>query len=242
MSPATNSASNGNHLLASLGSSDIGLLRADLEAREFKLNQPMEEPDRPIRYVYFPDAGIISVTAAANGDREIEIGIIGREGGTGGAITLGNDRSPHKTYVQVAGNGQRITADKFRRALNKSESFRLLMMKSVAAFNVQTAHTAVANARGHLEERLARWLLMAHDRIDGDELALTHEFLAIMLAVRRSGVTTALQEFVRKGHIKAGRGVITILDREALEQIANSYYGTPEREWKRLMSESRSSR
>ena len=179
MSPKENSASNGNRLLASLGPSDADLVRPDLEPRELKINQPIEEPNRPIRHVCFPDAGILSVVASISGDRDIEIGIIGREGVSGGAVALGNDRSPHKTYVQVAGTGHRITAEKFRRALNTSETFRMLMMKSVAAFNVQTAHTAVANARAHLEERLARWLLMAHDRIDGDEVALTHEFLVL---------------------------------------------------------------
>jgi CRP-like cAMP-binding protein len=239
VSPKANSSSNGNRLLASLGPGDIDLLRPDLEPRELQINQVIEEPNRPIRHVCFPDAGILSVVASFNGDRGIEIGLIGREGVSGGAVALGNDRSPHKTYVQVAGTGHRITAEKFRRALNASEAFRMLMMKSVAAFNVQTAHTAVANGRAHLEERLARWLLMAHDRIDGDEVALTHEFLSLMLAVRRSGVTTALQEFVRKGHIKTGRGVITILDRAALEEVANSYYGVPESELRRLMGEVR---
>jgi CRP-like cAMP-binding protein len=239
MSPKSDSALNGNRLLAALASSDIALLRPDLESRTFAVHHVMEEPNKPIRYVHFMDAGVASVVATINGDRNVEIGIIGREGVTGAAVVMGNDRSPHSTYTQIAGTGQRITAAKFRRAMDSSGSIRAIVMKSVSAFNVQTAHTAIANARATIEQRLARWLLMAHDRVDGDDLPLTHEFLSLMLAVRRSGVTEALNSFGKKKLIRSGRGKITILNREGIEEIANGFYGVPENELRRLMSEGR---
>jgi CRP-like cAMP-binding protein len=102
------------------------------------------------------------------------------------------------------------------------------------AFSVQTTCTALANGRSKIEERLARWILMARDRIDIDELALTHEFLSLMLGVRRSGVTVALHLLVRAGLIQAHRGIITILDRQGLEDISNGSYGVPEAEYQRL--------
>ena len=102
---------------------------------------------------------------------------------------------------------------------------------------VQTAHTALANGRAKLEERLARWLLMAHDRLDGDAVPLTHEFLAVMLGVRRAGVTVALHSFERRGFIATRRGQLTVINRPGIEQVAGSFYGIPEAELKRLMSE-----
>jgi CRP-like cAMP-binding protein len=101
---------------------------------------------------------------------------------------------------------------------------------------VQTASTVLANGRARIPERLARWLLMAGDRVNGDQIALTHEFLATMLGVNRSGVTTALLEFERRGLVRGARGVITILDRSALVTEANGYYGTAEAELERVFA------
>jgi CRP-like cAMP-binding protein len=110
------------------------------------------------------------------------------------------------------------------------------MLHYAHVFMVQTAQTALANGRSKVEERLARWLLMAHDRVGGDDLNLTHEFLGIMLGVRRSGVTVALGSLEDSGHIRASRGVITILNRKALERAAGGIYGVAEAEFKRLFS------
>jgi CRP-like cAMP-binding protein len=108
------------------------------------------------------------------------------------------------------------------------------MLRYGHAFVVQTGHTAMANGRSKVEERLARWLVMAHDRLDGDELPLTHEFLAIMLGVRRPGVTVALNLLEKDGLIDANRGVISIIDRKGLEEKSNGAYGVPEAEFRRL--------
>jgi CRP-like cAMP-binding protein len=100
---------------------------------------------------------------------------------------------------------------------------------------VQTAHTAIANAQARLDERLARWLLMAHDRVSGNDVALTHEFLSLMLGVRRAGVTEAIQVLERQNLIRAGRGVITLRNRKRIEKIAGNFYGSPEAEYRRLL-------
>src|SRR5581483_3880969 len=168
---------------------DRSLLEPVLEPVDVKLYDVLEEPGAPIAGVYFIESGIASVVAIGKRDIRIEIGLIGREGMTGAAVVLDCGSSPHQTYIQVAGEAQRVSAEELRRAMRKSETLTSLLLKFAQALMVQTAHTAIANARGKLEERLARWLLMAHDRVEGDELPLTHYFLALMLGVRRPGVT-----------------------------------------------------
>jgi CRP-like cAMP-binding protein len=109
-------------------------------------------------------------------------------------------------------------------------------LKHVQAFSVQTAHTAVANARAKLDVWLARWLLMSHDRVQGNELALTHEFLTTMLACRRAGVTEALHLLQKDGLITVNRGQVVVLNRKGLEKRAGDFYGTPEAEYRRLLN------
>jgi len=150
-------------------------------------------------------------------------------------IVLCNHRSPHATYVQVAGEGQRIGAARLRTAMAASGAMRALFLKYVQTFTIQTAHTAIANGRANIDERLSRWLLMAQDRIGGRELPLTHEFLAVMLGVRRAGVTEALSVLEGAKSIRAVRGQITVLDRKRLQERARDSYGVPEAEYLRLI-------
>jgi CRP-like cAMP-binding protein len=139
-------------------------------------------------------------------------------------IVLGNDHAPHETFVQVAGEGKRITADNLRAAMQKSRSLEQAFLKCAHAFMNQTANTALSNGTASLEERLARWLLMANDRLEGNEIPLTHEFLSLMLGVRRAGVTVALNYLKQRGIIQLARGHIIILDREGLTASANGTY------------------
>jgi CRP-like cAMP-binding protein len=159
---------------------------------------------------------------------------------TGLAIVHGADRSPCDVFMQIEGQGQRISADNLRMAMDQSATLLRTFLRFAHVFGVQSGYTALANAQGTLEERLARWLLMAHDRIADDQLLLTHEFLALMLGTRRAGVTTALGHFDRKGVVETARGAVTVLDRQGLEECANGLYGEPEAEFERLFSESRS--
>ena len=225
-----------NHLLIALSPDDRGILEPFLELIDLKLYDDLEKPNTSIKNVYFMESGIASVVAVSERDNRIEIGLIGREGMTGSAVVLDGGSSPHETYIQVAGDGQRISAKELRRAMKRSETLTSLLLKSAQAFLVQTAHTAIANARGKVEQRLARWLLMAHDRLDGDELPLTHEFLALMLGVRRAGVTESVANLESEGMIRARRGRITVKNRPSLEKRAAGFYGIPEAEHRRLIT------
>ena len=203
-----------HHLLSTLSRSDFALLRDKLSATELGVRKTMEAPNRPIEDIYFPDSGIISVVAEGAHGRQSEVGLIGSEGMTGSPILLGDDRTPHLVYVQVAGRGQKMKAGALRQAMQEGPTIRNCFLHFVQAFMVQATHTAVANGRGKLHERLARWLLMAQDRVGGPDIPLTHEFLALMLNVRRAGVTEALASLTRKNLISAKRGIVTIKDRE----------------------------
>jgi CRP-like cAMP-binding protein len=172
------------------------------------LRQELERPNQPIEYAYFPEEGMASVVAVGDDDTSVEIGIIGCEGMTGVTIVTGNDRSPNATFIQLPGKAQRIAASDLRRAIRESPSLHFVLLKYVQAFMMQTAHTAMANGTAPIETRLARWLLMAHDRSVSDDLLLTHEFLSLMLSVRRAGVTVAVNGLANRGLISTGRGQI----------------------------------
>jgi CRP-like cAMP-binding protein len=190
---------------------------------------------RPIKQVYFPENALGSVVALTREGRRIEVGLFGRDGMSGTSILLGGDRSSLETFTQVPGPAFQIAAARLRAVIAQSPSFAALLLRYVEAFNVQVSHTATANGIYTLEERLARWLLMTHDRMDGDDLPLVQEFLAMMLAVRRAGVAEALQALDEAGVIKTDRGLITIVNRARLEEIAGGSYGQPEAEYRRLV-------
>ena len=225
-----------NRLLAALSPDDLALLQPHLHSTPMELLKDMERPNRPIEAVYFMEAGIASVVAIQSDETRVEVGLIGREGMSGIAVVLGGDQSPHSTYIQVAGEAQRTTINKLRKAMYASETLRGLLLKFAQAFMVQTAQTAIANARAHIDQRLARWILMAHDRTGDANLPLTHEFLALMLGVRRAGVTEALQSLKRKKLIDTGRNQIVLLNRKGIERAAGDSYGVPEKEYQRLIS------
>lgn len=231
-----------NHLLASMPISDFELLRAHLEPVDLPLRLLLEGANKDIKWIYFPSSGVASVVARAPNNKEIEVGLIGSEGMTGVSVVLGNHRSLNATYMQVAGSGLRMPADKLRAALHKSNSLQNFCMHFAQAFMAQMAHTALSNGRAKLEERLARWVLMVHDRTDGDALHLTHEFIATMLGVHRPGVTTALSVLESEALILVGRSAITVIDREGLRKRAGGIYGVPEREYQRLIKWTRAQR
>jgi CRP-like cAMP-binding protein len=223
-----------NRLLSALSQSDRDLLQPDLAPVALKCRQVFEEPNAPIRHVYFIEEGIVSVVAITKHIR-IQVGIIGHEGMSGVAIVMGNHRSPNLTFVQIAGCGQRISAPKLRDAIKTSGSLHQHLLNFAQGLMTQTAHTAIANGHATIEQRLARSIVMTHDRVNGNDLPLTHESLSLMLGVRRAGVTTGLHVLHEHGLIRVQRGKIIVLDRQGLERIAGAYYGVPESEMQRLM-------
>lgn len=223
-----------NRLLGLLDAQDRSLLSPHLEHVELELRDCLEQQGRPIKFVYFIEEGIGSIVAKMAPGRDAEAGILGHEGMTGTVAVLGGDLAPHECFVQLAGAAMRIPIAPFRDALERSPTLRRFLLRFVQCLMMQTSYTALANARQRLENRLARWLLMCEDRA-GAELNITHEFLSIMLGVRRPGVTVAIQVLEGNGLIRATRGKIEIRDRERLIKLADGSYGAPEAEYERLI-------
>ena len=217
-----------NQVLAKLTLADSSLPAPHLEAVDLPLGKALETSGKRIETIYFLDRGFASVVANGASGRAIEVGLIGREGMTGLPVVLGHDRAARETYIQVAGSGWAIGATKLREAMNASVPLHRSLLRCVHAFMLQTTETGVANGRSKNEERLARWLLMADDRIDGGKVPLTHKLLAIMLGGQRPGVTLAIQVLERKRLICARRGLITILDRKGLIKFSNGAYEPPD--------------
>ena len=223
-----------NCILSRLSDPDFLRIRPKLSWTSLAIRQHVELPNRSIERIVFVEYGVVSVVARGIGDDNIEIGLIGREGMTGLPVIMGTDRSPNDTFVQVAGGGWSMTAADLRNEMQNSAALAQLCRFSAQAFYVQTAHTALANGRATIDQRLARWLLMAQDRMESPELALTHDFLATMLGVRRSGVTMAVGLLGKRNLVEQMRGSIIIRDREGLITVADGFYGVPEREHLRL--------
>jgi CRP-like cAMP-binding protein len=222
-------------LLAALPDADWRRIAPRLQLVELKHRQPLEAANLPTEHVFFPTRGIVSIVAKSPDGHQIEAGVIGREGMTGLAIVMSNHRSPNDAFVQVAGEAQCMSADDLRESLRESEPLRRLAQNFVHIFMIQVVQTALANGRAKIEERLARWLLMAQDRLDDGNLQLTHEFIALMLGVRRPGVTDAINDLEGKGLIRSARGRVRIVDRKGLEAAAGGIYGVPEAEYRRLI-------
>ena len=215
-----------NEILSSLPAEDFGLLSPYLKSVDLPLKKALIVPDEPIRHVYFPDQGVASMLALLEGGGSVEVGMIGREGMVGIHVLLGADTVTQECVVQIPGAGWRMEVAAFREAAVQSRSLSASLHRYTMTFLLQVSQTAACNAMHHIDERLARWLLMTHDRADGDQLPLTHEYLSVMLAVRRSGVTIAAGVLQKAGIIQYASGHITILNRDALELSACECYRT----------------
>lgn len=228
-----------NRLLSALSPSDMRLLRPALKPERFERRHVFVRPGKPIDEVWFLESGLASTVAGAadgeNAEQGTEVVLTGNDGCTGWQVVLDDDQSPHYCHAQAAGRALVVNAVMLRRAAQSSASLRRLLLNYVHVAMVQAAETALANARASLEERLARWLLMARDRQAGDEQSLTHLFLSGILGVRRAGVTIALQDLERRALVGRRRGRIVIADRKGLEALAGSFYGVPEAEYRRLI-------
>lgn len=222
-----------NLLLKSLAPGDLDLIAADLTYVSLAKWGSVAKSHRPIQDVYFPVTAMISSVGTANG-RAIELGVTGLEGMTGLSLLLEIEQTPFEAYAQIPGDAFRLPAVVLAGALAKSPSLRRHLLNFFYVFQVQISQTAVANGIQKIEARLARWLLMCHDRSQSDDLDLAHEFLAIMLAVRRAGVSNQLSLFDAAGHISTNRGRIKILDRRALRALAGNTYGVAEAEYLRI--------
>lgn len=228
-------ASYENRILNALEQDDLDRFESGLEWFSYPEKTFVERPGEPFETVHFPETGFISVVAGNGPRHRMEIGMIGAEGMTGIAVILGDDRSPNESYTQAVTTGHRLKVSMLRAALAGSVRMSTLMRRYALAFLAQTTQTALANGHARIDQRLARWLLMAMDRLGTVDLPLTHELMALMLGVRRPGVTDALHRLEGEGLIRARRGVVTIRDRTALEAKSAGSYGVAEAEYRRLM-------
>jgi len=222
-----------NRLLAALAPADLEPLRPHLLGGpvEFAQGQVLHARGCPIADVLFPEAGLASLTTdtrdggGAGGPDTVEVGMTGREGLVGASVLLDPEAvAVHEAFVQIPGAAWRVPAQVLRRAVEESPALRERLLRYVQFLMVQTAQSGACNARHAVVQRLARWLLMAHDRVDGDELALRQEAVSLMLGVRREGVSLAAGALQDGGLIRQARGRIMVLDRPGLERAACGCY------------------
>jgi CRP-like cAMP-binding protein len=220
-----------NRLLASLPSADFKRLAASLTPVTLTLKQTLLEAEEPIEAAYFIETGMISYLNYLEGGEAQEIGLIGSEGMIGLPLILGVDQAPFGAMVQMEGTALRLSPTALRQAFNESETLRTRLLRYMQALHIQVSQTAACNNHHSLEERLTRWLLMAHDRAGNDQFPMTHEFMSMMLGVRRAGVTVTAGALKHAGLIHYTNGDITILDRPSLEAIACECYGNVQRQY-----------
>jgi CRP-like cAMP-binding protein len=224
-----------NRLLKALSANDFARLQPDLEPVQTPLRQVLIAPHVPVTHVCFMESGFTSIVMQDAGHK-VEVGLVGREGLVGAApVLLGSTSTPHEHFIQGAGAALRMDTQALLSAVKTSPSLHSLLLRYVQTELIQARQTAFTNATYQLDARLARWLLMCHDRVDGDELTITHEFMSMMLGTQRSSVTLATQVLEGNHLIKAQRGRITITNRPGLEELADGSYGTTEAEYARLI-------
>lgn len=223
-----------NRLLRALSPADLGLLAPSFERVQLSLRQSLETAHQPIDQVYFPESGLASVVARKEGGTTVEVGLFGRDGMTGTSLALGDMESPFDCFTQMDGSAMCISADNLRKAMSQNVAIKGLFLHYARSLGIQTTYTALASAQIKLEERLARWILMVDDRVDHNSFFVTHEFLAMMLGVRRPGVTVALQILESRHLIQSQRGQIFVKDRDGLIGLTKGTYGPAEEEYERL--------
>ncbi|HLX80640.1 MAG TPA: Crp/Fnr family transcriptional regulator [Burkholderiales bacterium] len=213
-----------NSLLAAMPRKAYARLLANLEPITLNFGEVLYEPGQTIRHVYFPGASLVSLLTLADGHLALEVGLIGREGMVGIPLVLGHRVSAVRALVQGSGAALRMTSANFIKQFRLSLPLQRELYSYVHTLMAQISQTAACNRFHVVEQRLARWLLMTHDRVKSDQFRMTHEFLGHMLGVRRVGVTKAAQALQEHSLISYSRGAITILDRKGLEAAACQCY------------------
>lgn len=206
-----------NAVLARLSPGLIESLRPHLKAVELPVKMTIYQPNEPMRHAYFVELGMISVVSVMKDGGSIEVGTVGSEGVAGAALLFGTDRLPYQSFVQIAGHGYSIKATALKEEAASSDELRQSIQRYQSAFLVQTMQCMACNGLHSVAQRCCRWLLMSRDRAESDVFPLTHEFLALMLGVRRASVSEVLRPLQERGWIQSNRGEITVLDRKGLE-------------------------
>lgn len=219
---ATNVSTPLNRLLASLPAHEYDQFKACLVRVSLVRDQVLMEQGQPVEHCYFLEHGVVSVVSdATDGEGGIQVAMIGREGMVGD-VSLMNVRNAAcaNVVVHVPGAALRLSGGDLRRAIERSPALGLACARFAQSLLVQVMQTAVCNARRSLTERCARWLVMTHERVEGNEVQVTHEALSAMLGMHRPGVTVAAAALQQAGLIRTGRGRFTVLDRAGLQDVA----------------------
>ena len=213
-----------NRLLAAIPKTEFNLLSAKMETLPLEFGAPIYEPGETIKRIYFPESGIISLLSAVDTDSTLEVGIVGSEGLAGVSVFLGVPISPNRALVQGSGVARTMTPRAFLTACKSSEKLSQAVRRFIHSLLTQISQSAVCNRYHLIEDRLARWLLMTHDRMRSDEFLITQEFLSNMLGVRREAVNKAAGDLQRRGLICYKRVLLTVIVRAVLEASACPCY------------------
>jgi CRP-like cAMP-binding protein len=214
-----------NIILLSLSDSDYGSLRPHLEYVSLPDHLVLHEAGGKLEFVYFPNRGLISLVVVMKDGKTAEAGIVGHEGFTGSLAAVGLSRSPLEAVVQITGDGFRVEVGNLQNTLESTPHLQQRLSLYVAIRGMQVAQTAACNRLHRVEQRLARWLLMAQDRVDAESLAITHDFLATMLGTDRPSVSSAAGILQGRKLIQCTRGAVKIVNRKKLEKSACECYG-----------------
>jgi CRP-like cAMP-binding protein len=224
-----------NRILSRLPSKDLQRLRRQMKLVELPLGTSLYEPNAPLERVYFPEDGLASLLTRLGDGIETEVATVGREGMVGMPAFFGVDSVPGRTIWQVPGKALMLQTKELRRETRQGGALNDILHLYAQGLFTLISQSASCNRRHEIVQRCSRWLLMTHDRVNGDEFALTQEFLSKMLGVRRAGVSVAAGILQKAGLIKYSRGRITIVDREGLEGISCECYGIVREEFDRLL-------
>lgn len=223
-----------NLLLAKFPGEELERLHPHFKRVSLEHGEHAIVPDEPIRHVFFPSGCLLSMVTTMSDGATVESGVIGREGMSGIPVLLDAESTTMPTFVQVPGEAVRVRAGVVKEAYERSGKVRRLLNRYMHTVVVVGSHSTACNRLHKLEARFCRWLLMSSDGVGSDELALTHEYLAVMLGVRRAGVTEAAAKVAEAGLISYRRGHVRILDRKGLEAMACECYGRTRAEYERL--------
>nr|QEO74280.1 Transcription regulator, crp [uncultured bacterium] len=225
-----------NRILAALPREEYERMAPNLKTVSLLLGSILYIPDETIQHVYFPKTCVISILAALEDGATVEAGVTGSEGMVGVPIVLGADSTPNQALTQVAGDAWQMPAENLREEFRRGGKLHDLLLRYTHTLFTQVAQTAACNRVHRIDERLARWLLITHDRVRSDCFILTQEFLARMLGVHRPGVTEAAVALREKNLINYSRGKITVLDRPGLEDASCECYRIVKEEYDRYLN------
>ncbi len=223
-----------NNILAALPGSALEKFARNLRPVQLKVGDVLYEPEERMEHVYFPTEGVISLLTAFGDGATVEAGVIGREGMLGTAVVMGAKTTPHQALVQADGHALKMAAHDLKATLEGDGLLLDLLLHFTNALFTQVAQTAGCNRAHTLEQRLARWLLLTHDRVEQNEFAITQDFLSRMLGVRRAGVSVAANTLREKRAIDYRRGKVVVLDRSGLENASCECYSIVKAEYDRL--------